>query len=199
MSHMKKNTEENLPAQDIRFLLCDPGNSDDFSIPGMERLSGPIRCLDRAVAGNPAFIAVCFRPVRKRESENLVELCAALRRNPHTRKIPLIALLPCRHRELLESLENAGVEYVRHREQRLTDPEQMHSMMEEMGPEDSIGYHLAELCPHLRYRPMEPDQEIILCAAYLERMVLGGSRLHDICESPTHSGCEYFLKPRPAS
>jgi hypothetical protein len=30
-------------------------------------------------------------------------------------------------------------------------------------------------------------------------MVLGGSRLHETCETEAHLGCEYYLHPRPSA
>lgn len=190
----KSTAEKNFPARDFHFLICDPADCTEISISGMERISCPIRCLDRAVEEKPRSIAVCFGQLPLQERENLVELCAALRRNSRTKETTVIALLGCKHRCFLESLEKAGVKYIRYAGQTVDDAD----LMQEVGEEDEIAYHLAMLCPYLHYRPLDAEQEICVCGAYLERMVLGGYWLHKICETWAHLVCEYFLKPRIA-
>ncbi len=187
----KNIAEKNPPAREYPFLICDPADCIGISAPGTERISCPIRCLDRAVEEKPRSIAVCFGQIPLEEREKLVELCAALRRNTHTKETAVMALLCCKHRGLLESLENAGVRYIRYVGQTVSDAD----LMQNMGEEDEIEYHLAMLCPFLRYRPLDAEREICVCGAYLERMVLGGFRLHDICETWAHLVCEHFLNP----
>jgi len=40
------------------------------------------------------------------------------------------------------------------------------------------------------------DNSMTVCRAYGNRMVLGGERLHEICETSNHLHCDYFLNSR---
>ena len=42
-------------------------------------------------------------------------------------------------------------------------------------------------------------QELVVCGAYLDRLVLESVRRHHVCESEDHLRCDYFLKPRSRS
>ena len=76
------------------FLLCDPaGNVGDLTPPGEEWVPSPIQCLDRAVERKPEIVIVRFDRTQSGNCGDLVELCAALKRNSHTRGCPVLALL----------------------------------------------------------------------------------------------------------
>ncbi len=51
-------------------------------------------------------------------------------------------------------------------------------------------------CPFLKRRPINADEEMSVCGAYRDRLVLGGRRLREVCETDNHRYCEYFLNPR---
>ena len=196
---MKEDADagENPQTQGLRFLLCDPaGNVGELPTPGEELVASPIRCLDRAVDEAPAIIVLrfCHMPVRKQET--LVELGIALKRNSHTRNIPVLALLHARHRQLMEVLEQAGVDYAHHAGEIALDSQQIREIIDKLGPDDRLVRQLAILCPFLHYNRIDPRHEMTVCGAYLDRMVLGGHRLQEICETEDHLHCEYYLNPR---
>ena len=39
----------------------------------------------------------------------------------------------------------------------------------------------------------DDQEELTVCGAYMNRMVLGGKRLHEVCETLNHLHCEYFI------
>jgi hypothetical protein len=56
--------------------------------------------------------------------------------------------------------------------------------------------YLAVLCPFLHYSRIDSQREMTVCGAYLDRLVLGGRWLREVCETEDHLHCEYFLNPR---
>jgi hypothetical protein len=136
-------------------------------------------------------------PIRERNT--LVELSAALKRNSHTRKCPVLVLLHSRHRKLLEDLNRAGVDFAKYIEEIILDSNQMQKIIDGLGPDDRLERHLAVVCPFLHYSEIDSLNELTVCGAYLDRMVLGGRWLHEICETENHLHCEYYLNPRRKS
>jgi hypothetical protein len=72
---------------------------------------------------------------------------------------------------------------------------QLQGIIEGLGPDDCLARHLAILCPFLYYREIDSQHEMTVCGAYLDRMVLGGRRLRELCQTEDHLHCEYFLNP----
>ena len=193
----KMNTSDEGPERNRRFLLCDTtGKVGEFSSPEEEWVSSPVQCLNRAVDLKPELIVVRIGRIPLREREALVELSAALKRNSHTRKCPILALLHSKHRKLIEDLNRAGVDFVKYIGEITLDSSQMRKIIDELGPDDRLERHLAVLCPFLHYREIDSQHELTVCGAYLDRMVLGGRWLHDVCETENHLHCEYYLNPR---
>ena len=186
------------PEADHRFLLCDTAGSFAPSIAEGQWACSLIQCMDRAVEQTPAIIAVRFGPIPIREREALVELCTALKRNSHTRNCSIVALLHSKHRRLLEDLQQADVDFVRliGGDTKL-DGARMREIVAGLGAQDRLTRHLSVLCPFLHYRCIDSQRELTTCGAYRDRMVLGGRRLREICQSENHLHCEYYLNPRP--
>lgn len=179
------------------ILLCDTtwriGPVQTFC---EELAATPIQCLEKAVETIPALIVIRFGRLPIKERNALVELSAALKRNSHTRKCPILALLRSKHRKLLEDLVRAGVEFVRYSGDIRLDSIQMEDIVEGLGPNDRLARQLNNICPNLHYSGIDSRSEMTVCGAYLDRMVLGGDRLHEICETEEHLHCEYYLNPR---
>jgi len=185
-----------LPAQSLEFLVCDVTGRARRGTPGARWGESPILCLRRALAEGPRVVLVRFGAVNLRERAALVELCAALRRAPPHRSPEVVALLPARHRGLLVDLQRAGVAYVRYGGHDRLDSRSVRGILAGLAPEDRIEQRLAALCPFLHYQPIDFRRELTVCGAYRDRLVLGGRRLADICESDSHLACDYFLDPR---
>jgi hypothetical protein len=191
---------DGVQARNLRFLLCDStGNVGELSFPDEECVSSPIQCLDKAVDSNPELITVRFGRMPAGEKDTLVELATALKRNSHTRKCPVLALLHSKHRKLLEDLNQAGVEFAAYVGEITLDSDQIRAIIDGLGPDDRLERHLEVVCAFLHYSRIDPDHEMAVCGAYLDRMVLGGRWLHEICETEDHLQCEYYLNPRQES
>jgi hypothetical protein len=189
-------TNKKWPVRDVRFLLCDTTGNVELSTPGEQWVSTAIQCLNRAVEEHPPIIVVHFGRVPLREREALVRLTATLKRNSYTQKSAVLALLDARHRKLIEDLARARVDYVRFTGNPDLDSTLLRDIIKELGPDDRLERHLAVLCPFLHYDVIDSEHEMTVCGAYLDRMVLGGRRLHEICETEDHLHCEYYLNPR---
>jgi hypothetical protein len=183
--------------QGLRLLVCDPaGTIDESSVSDEAWALSPIQCLDKAMNLNPQFIVVRFGDVPIREREALVELCAALKRNRHTQDSHLVALLHSMHRTLLEDLNKAGVDYIHVVGKTKLNSSHIRKIIKALGPDDRMKRYLEIMCPFLHYNRIDSRYGITLCGAYLDRLVLGGRRLHELCETADHLGCGYYIKPR---
>jgi hypothetical protein len=148
--------------------------------------------LSRAVVEDFNLLVLCLFTQVHQERGALIELCGVLRTNRYTREKPLVAVLPGKHRQLLDRLQRVGVKYVmiaepdgdalQHRLATLNLPLNNNYRIENL---------LLEICPFINYLPINSCREIILCGAYRNRLVLGPHRLAEICEVPTHLTCEY--------
>jgi hypothetical protein len=187
----------NRPVRTLRFLICDTtGNVGELLSPEEEWVLSPIQCLDKAIDEKPGIIVIRFSKMPIRERKALVELSAALKRNIHTQKCHVLALLHSKHRKLIEDLKQAKVDYVRYIGDAGLDSTRMRGIIDGLGTDDLIERHLAILCPFLNYSKIDSRREMTMCGAYLNRMVLGGYRLNEICETENHFHCEYYLNPR---
>jgi hypothetical protein len=185
------------PLKILRFLICDTtGNVGELSSLEEEWVPSPIQCLDKAINEKPGIIVIRFGKMPIREREALVELSAALKRNIYTQKCPVLALLNSKHRKLIEDLKQAKVDYLRDIGDAELDSTRICEIIDGLGTDDLIERHLTILCPFLNYSKIDSRHEMTMCGAYLNRMVLGGYRLHDICENEKHFHCEYYLNPR---
>lgn len=178
------------------MLICAPADGLR-SVPSTEVwTASPVLCLHRAVDESPHRIVLVFHDAPLSGNGLLLDLCFALKHNRHTRNKLVLALLRCRHRGLLEALRAAGVDYARFVEATPLDLEEVIVGRKALTAEDRVDHRLEELCPFLRYRELDAAHELVVCGAYLERMVLGGPRLHERCETVNHHHCELFLAPR---
>jgi len=182
---------------DLRFLLCDiAGGIAGPSWRKEEWVASPIQCLDRAVDWKPKIIVVLFGQMSIREREALVELSTALKRNSHTKQCPVLVLLRSKHRKLIEDLERAKADYVRYIGEVKLNSSMVREIIENLGSEDRLQRHLETLCPFLHYSKIDSQREMTVCGAYLDRMFLGGRRLHELCQTKAHLHCEYYINPR---
>lgn len=196
MNHSEKSTHGEEISQKPLFLLCDSIYGKGNALLSHEGwIQSPIKCLSRAVELNPDFVVIHFKGEALYERKILVELAAALKTNRYTKKSRIVALLPFKHRKLLEDLHDAGADFVKYVDDQPT-PARMQDFLEELGPGDRLEKHLATICPLLHYSEIDSKTELTTCGAYMDRMVLGGFRLREICETENHLHCEYYLNPR---
>jgi hypothetical protein len=115
------------------------------------------------------------------------------------RETPLLALLLAKQRELMEDLENAGVDFVKLMAEETLSSSLIIEIINGLSPGDRVEQHMQRVCTYLHYEGIDTRQEIKVCGAYLDRMVPGGKDLHEICHTDKHLRCEYFLNPRVRS
>lgn len=180
------------------FLFHDPGEATS-PLAEVERIVHPIECLDRAVESPPWIIVIHVALPSPDERNQVIVLCASLKRNRYTKTIPVLAVLAFRHREFIERLRMTGIEYVRYTEEMASDPVTMLESLKNLGMADHVNRRVEELCPFLHYHPIDSRHEIITCGAYRDRLVLGGRRLAETCLSHAHIQCEYHRYPRSMS
>jgi len=185
--------------RELKCLVCDTSGGIADSPSEEEWVASPIQCLDKAVEWQPKIIVVSFIRMSIRERGALVELSAALKRNRHTKRCSVLALLHSKHRKLIEELKLAKVDYVRYIGEAKLDSNLVGEIIEDMGAGDSLDRHLETLCPFLHYSKIDSQHEMTVCGAYLDRMVLGGRRLHELCETDDHLHCDYYPHPRRKS
>lgn len=199
MIKTKHDSKEVGTGKNLRYLLCDVSGRFEPKSAGEKWVRSPTQCLDRAIEGKPRIIVVRFGPMLIQQRDALVELCVVLKRNTRTRKAPLLALLHEKHRGLIEDLKQAGVDFVKFIADTPLRSSLMVIMIDGLGTEDRVERQLTMLCPCLHYDALDASHEMTVCGAYLDRMVLGGKWLHEVCETENHLTCKYFLNPRSKS
>ncbi|BBO76202.1 hypothetical protein DSCW_36190 [Desulfosarcina widdelii] len=197
---MKKGEFKSFAVEDssrnLLSLACDLSGGIDYSSPDEAWVASPIQCLYKAFEHKPKIIVISFIRTSIQERETLVELSAALKRNSHTNQSIVLALLVTKHRKLAKDLKRAKVDYVRCIGDAKLDSNLVREIIHDLGPADSLDRVLETLCPFLNYSKIDSQREMMVCGAYLDRMVLGGRRLHELCETEDHPYCEYYQHPR---
>ena len=178
-----------------KILLCT--SFSDFAPESLNVVASPMACLNEVTRKSFDLVAVSFHQITLRERDALVELCSVLRKNPHSADTFLLCLVPSRHRALLTSLQDAGVNYV----MLLESPDgslanRLHLFAENRSGAYSIEKILAEICPYINYVPISRRREILYCQAYYNRLVLGPYLLNLYCETPNHINCPYYMEPK---
>lgn len=181
---------------EILFFNSSP-DIEDGTFKKMTLVSSPIDCFHEAAENSFDLVAVFNKQRSLKECHPLFELCAALKRNIHTMHIPLLCLLPLKHRQLLEQLQNTGVEYAMFYDPRNPDlKNHIETSLAGWPEECRLNRILSNICPHINYVPITGPKEIIYCRAYRNRLVLGSYRLRHLCEISNHKICEYFNSPK---
>jgi hypothetical protein len=169
----------------------------ECSTNGLTVARSPMACLDAAVTRKYAGILIYFAARKIKARDTLVELCSNLNEIPITCSTRKCVSLLCCNRNLMVKLKKSGVEYVDIRlPTESADPWSMWERLNALESSLRIDAHLSRLCPFLRYKPISDQNEMITCAAYRNRMVLGGRRLRDVCQSEAYLQCEFYLNPR---
>lgn len=160
-------------------------------------VASPIACLNEVTRKSFDLVAISFHQTNLKERAALVELCSVLKKNPHSAGTFLLCLLPSRHRALLTSLKDAGVDYV----MLLESPDSSLANRLQLFAENRSGAFpiekiLAEICPYINYVPISRRREIFYCRAHYDRLVLGPYLLNLYCETPNHINCPYYMEPK---
>jgi hypothetical protein len=180
-------------------ILFYPSSLDPPDLEGMELqvATSPISCLCMAIEESIDLIVVAFCNNTLKERDALVELCAALRSNRCTKSIPLLCLVPSKHRALLERLQRAGVIHAMFFEkEEINLGISIEKFLQYLPGTFTTEEALIGLCPYIDYIPISRHQEILFCVAYRSRLVLGPYRLNLYCHSRNHVNCSYYAHPK---
>ncbi len=160
-------------------------------------VNSPATCLQRITRQTYELIIIFPKFRSLNEHLALIELCSTLKKSRYSKHVPLLCILPSKHRELLEQLQNVGVDYVRfyfRNDAAAKIP--IESLLVKPTEDCAVARILSEICPHINYFPISRHQEILYCGAYRNRLVLGPHRLRHSCETMNHNNCEYFKCPK---
>ena len=165
---------------------------------GVTWVSSPIRCMSEATESRFDVIIVRITKKSSDEIEQVVKLCAMLKKNRHSCRIPVGVYLSSADRQLIEHLKEVGVDYVKiqnagPKSARMVEHHPPSDRLDEGIPIDQV---LLRLCPHVHYSPINEGKELITCKAYSDWLVLGPQRLRTLCETPRHRTCPYYQSPR---
>lgn len=156
-----------------------------------------LTCLNETTQGNFALIMICFSTRLVFINNDVIELCRCLKNNPLTREKPVFALADIPHLGVAVQMREAEVDFMEiRRADKAVEPKYLMGLVLKDDGSIRMDRVLARMCPFLSYIPVDERCELITCRAYRNRLVLGGRRLHEICETADHSHCEYFINPR---
>jgi hypothetical protein len=199
MNDQSKNDGGERRMETERCLVLDPRGALGRQCAGEERVFTTARCLERAAEGGPRMVVILFGSNSNARRGGLVDFVSILKSNAKTADVAVVAVLPARHRLLIEALKMVRTDYVLIIPEKTTDSFCIGASLSKLTPLDHPGHILKAICPRLNYNAIDSQHEITLCGAYRDRMVLGGSRLRETCETSAHLSCEYFLNPRPSA
>jgi hypothetical protein len=175
----------------IKTLLCGIDGNSPLFLKDCDTAGSPIQCMEKAFTDDYVLIIIQFARQPMKYQDALIELCAALKRHPRTKSIPIAAILTAIHRRLLEKLNNISVEYAKIVSDSLNEAD-----IRNLTATNSVSCLLARLCPYLEYQPIDPIREIVVCRAYFSRLLLSGNRLNQTCYQPDFQNCPYFQLPQ---
>ena len=186
------------PGQEKLLIYSPNGNGFAKGLAQAELVNSPLRFLDEAVdEAFTRFVVMADEQAAARADE-LIELCATLRHNSHTRATPLICILKSEQEGLATELNQVGVRHIwvtgadspaigdqlAHLDQKF-----LHRIERHTGPKEGP-------CPYITYDHISERQEIMYCGAYRNRLVLGRYLLNNYCQGPAFMDCEYFKSPK---
>lgn len=163
--------------------------SDKLLDSRIEWVHSPVACLSAATQNAYHLITVIFTGSTRHQTA-LVELCTALKNTPNCSRTPVAALVTKADRRLIEPLEDARIDYVK---QIQWPTEAIYNDLQALTLLDRPIYLLGRLCLSIHYKPINKHQDLIVCAAYRYRMVLGSRLLRQLCETREHANCQYLL------
>ncbi|MCB2148222.1 MAG: hypothetical protein KQI81_17225 [Deltaproteobacteria bacterium] len=187
-----------LSSIDAPILVCQLHRNLEIAKTGDVTITPDLlTSLSEATSRHFSLIIIGLTTKRISLRNDIIELCRCLNTHPLTKNTSVLVLVELSHRNMAVRLADAGVRFVKvvHPGEPI-DPEYLLRLVHLDDPSVNINRILARLCPFIHYRPIDDQCELTTCKAYRNRMVLGGSRLHDVCETDTHVHCKYFIKPR---
>lgn len=176
-------------------LVCQLENELKVSNPEETKVTHtPLACLNEATQKEFALILIRFSPHLVSSRGEAIELCSCLKTNPLTRQSIIVVSMDRAHRETILCIQKIGVRFMSVSSSAKTiSLGELILAVEQLDARFRTNHILSKLCPYIHYTPITDNCELITCQAYGNQMVLGGKRLREICESPDHHYCEYYL------
>lgn len=188
-----------MPSNNAKILVCQ--FDERTEIVKSDRVTvthSPVWCLNAATTKSYGLIILCFAARFISARSGIVDLCRCLKSHSLTHKTPIFASIDHWHRAVAEQLKEAGLDFMGVRQtQNRVNPAHVFDHIRRNAISIQIDQVMSRLCPFLNFSPLNSHSELITCGAWHNRMVLGGKRLHEVCEADSHLHCEYFIKPRP--
>jgi len=183
------------------ILVCQlRSNIEDVSGGEVCTTSNALSCLSEATQRNFSLVVIDLLVSMIQKRGEVIELCRCLRTHPLTKQMPVIVSLDAFQRDMAVKLNDIGLKFMDVRKiGGMIDPGHLLRLVHLDDPSIYINPILDNLCPFLHYSPIDEKCELTTCNACGNRMVLGGRRLHGVCETSDHEYCDYFLHSRVAS
>lgn len=178
-------------------VFCDISAAEHHeSTPDLIYAQSPLSCLSLAETRSPdcIFIRSGFGSMEK--NAKLIELCSCLKKDAATRAIPIVVLLEYPLKELSSVLQQYQVDYIRFVNGDPVTPDYIAQCYRSLESLSGPAAFTESVCPHINYELFNKDDEITLCRADLNRLVINRKRLREYCSGSNHRNCPYFLKPR---
>lgn len=178
------------------IVVCRMGRTPEIIHgEGARIVQSPLECFSRATEDQAEFIVVVFSGWNILVRHSVLELCRHLKNNPLTGEIPVIAVMEGLHREMMVKLQECGVAlFDKYKATAPIDLNRIKDLARRRDYAVDIREEIKKLCPFLNHIDIEGDYVLTACGAYKNRMVLGGKRLHEICETLNYRLCDYFMK-----
>lgn len=183
------------------ILVCPVESNQKIAEAGKVTIARSLpACFNGAASRKFDLIVINVPNDRETIRNRIMDLCRGLRSHPETQDIPTIISMEFINREMTIKLADTGIRFMDIREKGAAiDPEHLLHLIHRVDPCVRIDLILRRLCPFLDHRQLDDACALTTCRAYRNRMVLGGKRLHEVCESGTYLYCDYYLHPRFAS
>jgi len=156
----------------------------------------PLTCLSLTEVHRPEYVVIRFPYGTLDLNFKLFELCGCLKRDARTRAIPLLALLSFPHRALIEALQEAEVDHLLFYPGDPPGSQALTDLVKSLPGLPGPARFRESVCPYLDYEVFNTNNEITLCGAYLDHLVINPQRLQRFCSQDQHRECSYFLKPK---
>ena len=180
------------------ILLCR-FQEDDTKITADDAIitSNALTCMYEATSREFGLVIICLTVRQLKRHQDMLELCHCLKTHPLTKSKPMVVSVDGLHREMTAKLADDGVRFMDVRNPGAPiDPDSLLNRVQSDDPSIQIDRILHRLCPCIHYEPIDEHRELTTCGAYGNKMVLGGQRRHEVCETEDHIYCDQFLCPR---
>lgn len=170
-----------------RVLVCD--HSELLNCQGIV-VNSPVRCLELAIEDTFDAVAVNFHAVKPCSRYVYYDLCAALGQ----RGLRVVAIMDIPHREMMERLAEAHVDYL------FTIPQLVNGSIDVVIPPleklTELRTALHACCANIDYIE-ENLNEGMFCAVTNDRLLLTRQRILELCSTGKHTTCDYYLRMEP--